>query len=163
MLHPKPQPTPEIQHMRKSVLKVLVGFSCLPTTTKYHPLQPTRSNAFAPNQIQYILESTDETDLKGGPARVVLTSFEPLADGDDLFEVGDAIVTKHFSEKKQLPSRRIVSIITPDGSVHGAPVPVGTSLPHWELMGEVTLETVVARIETNRAGKVVPKQLTLGV
>ena len=149
--------------MRKSVLKVLVGFSCLPTATKFHPLTPTRSNAFTPGQFTYILESTNADDLKGGPVRVALTSFEPLTHGDSILTHGDAIVTKHFSEKKQLPSRRIITVITPDGSVHGHPVEVGTSLPHWELMGETTLEMVVARIETNRAATVKPKQLALSL
>lgn len=147
--------------MRKLVLKVLVGFSCLPTATKFHPLTPTRSNAFTPGQFTYILESTNPDDLKGGPARVALTSFEPLTRGTDIMVPGNPIITKHFSEKKQLPSRRIVTVVTPDGSVHGQPIEVGASLPHWELMTETTLEMVVSRIETNRAASVKPKQLSL--
>ena len=149
--------------MRKSVLKVLVGFSCLPTATKFHPLQPTRSNAFAPNQYQYILESTNELDLKGGPVRVVLTTFQPLTVGEEIVDVGFHIPTKHFSEKKNLPSRKVITIVDTTGTVHGQPIPVGTSLPHWELMTETTLESVVARIEANRSGKVAPKQLTLSL
>jgi len=154
--------------MRKSVLKVLVGFSCLPTATKFQPLSPTTSNAFTPNQYQYILESTSELDLKGGPVRVVLTTFEPLmvGEGDDaeIVDVGFNIATKHFSEKKNLPSRKVITIIDLAGTVHGEPVVKGTSLPHWELMVEgMTKESVQARIEANRSGKMAPKQLALSL
>lgn len=151
--------------MRKSVLKVLVGFSCLPTSTRFQPLAPATSNAFRGTSYQYILESTNELDLKGGPVRVVLTSAEPLMLDEEIVEVGFHIPTKHHSEKKNLPSRKVITIIDLTGTVHGEPVIKGTSLPHWELMTEgMTKESVQAVIDANRAGKAKPAaavQLTL--
>ena len=136
--------------MRKNIVRVVVGLSCLPTATKLNVREPLRSSAFEPGQFTYILESTNPEDLKGGPARVALTSFEPLNEGDRVFTVGDAIRTKHFSEKKNLPSRRVIGVRLPTGECFGE-VPIGT-LPHWEFMdGRIGTEEVQMRIELNRA------------
>lgn len=145
--------------MRKILAtKVLVGLSMLPTATKFNPRQPANSTCTAPNQFIYILESTNPEDLKGGPQRVAVTSFNPLADGDVEWNVGTDVRTKHFSEKKNLPSRRVIGIMTPDGKVEGD-VPAG-SFPHWEFMGEggTSLEELESRAAKNRAARATPKK-----
>ena len=142
--------------MRTTVLRVLAGFSCLPTATKFNTLAPELSSAFAPDQYTYILESTNPEDLKGGPMRVALTTFAPLSFGEErettLHGVGDDVKTKHSSEKKNLPSRRIIGVRLPGGQCFGE-VPPG-SLPHWELLeGGITVDQVAERIKVNVAAR----------
>lgn len=146
--------------MKKNIVKTFVGFLCLPTNTKMNPAKPELSNGFAPNQITYILESSNPEDLKGGPFRVALTTFSPLENEEgELLQVGDDIKTQHAQQSKQLPSRKIIGVIFEDGKTKEGVIE-NASLPHWELMvpNEVTAEMVQARLDANRARKAAPKK-----
>lgn len=144
----------------------LVGFFCLPTSSKAHIHEPARGTAFKAGQFMYVLVASQSVDEGGYPERVVLSSDEPLVDdeGNEL-QADSPITTQHAQVRKNLPPRIIEAILTPDGeggySVEGttAFVPKGMGLPHWEFIStnedgsasQSAINAVSQRLADNKA------------
>jgi hypothetical protein len=114
-------------------------------------MDPTRSTAFAPDQIAYLLEVVDPA-APFAIHRVLLTAFEPLEIEGEIVKAGDILRTRHATElRKQLPDRRVVSILEGGILTDGDEIANGQSFPHWELMVGTTEDEVTERIAANRA------------
>lgn len=136
--------------------KVLSGVFCLPTSSKAHVHEPSKSTAFKPGQYMYLLKASKSVEEGGYPAQVVLTSDAPI----EGWEVDSEVETQHAEVRKNLPPRYVGAIVSPDGTVEGdlSTAPKGMGLPHWELisanedgsakMGDIG--AVKDRIENNK-------------
>ena len=128
----------------------LEGLHVLPTSTKYHCNDRPRSTGYCNGQFTYVLEATEE---EGYPPMVILTSSVDL----DL-DVDHTVKTQHATTPKQLPERRVMGIIFPDGVVDGEMPDAGMGVPHWEYVptdkhgmidGDV-IKSIYKRIEDRR-------------
>jgi hypothetical protein len=126
------------------------GLHVLPTSTKYHCSDRPRSTGYCNNQYTYVLEATDED---GYPPMVILTSNVDL----DL-DIDDIVKTQHATAKKNLPERRVMGIVFPDGITDGEMPDEGMGIPHWEFVPtgkagsveDATVKAIYKRVEDRR-------------
>jgi hypothetical protein len=148
----------------KKSTKVLSGVFCLPTSSKAHPLEPTRGSAFKAAQYMYILNATQGVDEGGYPPSVCLTSDEPI----DGFELNGEVATQHAEVRKNLPPRFVAGIVNPDGSTEGELPAKGLGLPHWAFINTnedgsasmADIHDVKELIESNKAAAESAKEAT---
>jgi hypothetical protein len=108
-------------------LIALVGVFCLPSSSRFHCSEPERSPAWAPGQTAYVLAGRNGDEY---PLAVVLTANHDIG-----WTLGQEVETQHAEVRKNLPPRRVVGIMRPDGTVEGDIPPKGAGLPHWEFIG----------------------------
>lgn len=127
----------------------LVGLFCLPTSSKFHVHEPSRSGAFKAGQEAFVLQATEE---EGYPQAVILTAEEGELD----FELGQEIQTQHAQVRKNLPPRKVVGILRADGATEGELPPKGLGLPHWAFIPKTdeggASVTAISAVETLLAG-----------
>lgn len=117
--------------------KVPIGLFCLPTSTRFHMQDLQRSSGATGNQYCYLLEATTTPEEGGYPFQIVLTSpydLEMLLKWDIPGGVDNIVETQHAEVRKQLPQRRVVAIVYPDGETDGIMPAEGVGLPHWEFI-----------------------------
>lgn len=140
-----------INRTRKSSV-VLCGLFMLPTSSKYHMAEPTRSAAFRPGQDVFLLQATTE---EGYPQAVIVTADENTLD----WTLGMEVETQHAQVRKNLPPRFVKGILRADGTIEGEIPAKGLGLAHWAYIpanadGSASLEAVnqtIALLDSNRA------------